>query len=365
MTVQDELLLQQQQPQQPREKDAQWHQHQQHDVKQQQDESSRWGPPLPPTTIASRIADRLSELPAPRWGPLLPRDTVVSRIVERLEDVPAPRWGPPLPRRIVASRIAERLAPVTPPANSEVTAAEEDKVATPADVTLAYEDEESKECESPSMVTEETKDSEEPAATADEWLLKFDGGCRGAPGPGGAGAVLFNPSGAAAWSCSCYMPGNTETNNTAEYTALLLGARAAADHGATRLRVQGDSQLVIRQVKGIYGTKSTRLRNLRNATRAELTRVGQFTLHHIDRQDNAHADRLANRALDMKSTLVECADHPGRNACTTTLATAAEAAPPPTPPPVGAADVPMEDGADEERQADIDDGEVYAPMHFG
>eukprot|EP00644_Phytophthora_capsici_P010246 jgi/Phyca11/123612/e_gw1.51.48.1 len=94
------------------------------------------------------------------------------------------------------------------------------------------------------------------------------------------------------------MPGATETNNTAEYTAFLLGARAAADHGATLLRVQGDSQLVLRQVKGIYGAKSTRLRRLRDAVRAELARVGQFSLHHIDRQDNAHADRLANRALD-------------------------------------------------------------------
>ncbi|GMF33304.1 unnamed protein product [Phytophthora lilii] len=128
---------------------------------------------------------------------------------------------------------------------------------------------------------EETKESEPPAtppmlATADErgtashtddqdgeWLLRFDGACRSNPGPGGAGAALFKPSGPAVWTCSHYDPSIGGTNNTAEYTALLLGARAAADHGVKKLRVEGDSTLVIQQVRGIFATKSTRLRALR------------------------------------------------------------------------------------------------------
>eukprot|EP00644_Phytophthora_capsici_P010228 jgi/Phyca11/19680/fgenesh1_pg.PHYCAscaffold_51_\ len=66
----------------------------------------------------------------------------------------------------------------------------------------------------------------------------------------------------------------------------------------------------------------------------------------------------------MKSTLVECATHPGRNACTTTLTTSAAAESPASPPPVGARDTPMAD-AGEERLADVDDGEVYAAMRLG
>ncbi|KAG2759387.1 hypothetical protein Pcac1_g28551 [Phytophthora cactorum] len=197
-------------------------------------------------------------------------------------------------------------------------------------------------------VDEETKESEPPSAAAPaaqktghgqhrtvtaataEWLLKFDGACR-------------LPESRRSWRCAV-QPGwlsrmdllvlhanASETNNTAEYTALLLGARAATDHGATQLRVQGDSLLVIRQVKGIYATKSTRLRTLRNAVRAELAKVSRWSLHHIDRQDNGHADRLANRALDMKNTLVECAAHPGRDSCTTSTALQPATAPPASP----------------------------------
>ncbi|KAG3125727.1 hypothetical protein PI126_g22637 [Phytophthora idaei] len=123
-----------------------------------------------------------------------------------------------------------------------------------------------------------------------EWLLRFDGACRANPGPGGAGAALFKPSGPVVWTCSHYDPSSSGTNNTAEYTALLLGARAAADHGVKRLRVEGDSTLVIQQVRGIFAARSTRLRAFRNRVKAELARIERVTLHHIDRQANGHAD---------------------------------------------------------------------------
>uniref|UniRef100_A0AAV1V922 RNase H type-1 domain-containing protein n=1 Tax=Peronospora matthiolae TaxID=2874970 RepID=A0AAV1V922_9STRA len=82
------------------------------------------------------------------------------------------------------------------------------------------------------------------------------------------------------------MPSSGETNNTAEYTALLLGTRAAADHGVTRLRIEGDSTLVIQQVRGIFATRNKRLRQLRIAVKAELARMERATLHPIDRQAN-------------------------------------------------------------------------------
>uniref|UniRef100_A0AAV1VP73 RNase H type-1 domain-containing protein n=1 Tax=Peronospora matthiolae TaxID=2874970 RepID=A0AAV1VP73_9STRA len=170
---------------------------------------------------------------------------------------------------------------------------------------------------------EETKvgesDDEDDADEGDgEWLLRFDGACRKNPGPGGAGAALFKPSGPVVWTCSHYMPSSSETNNTAEYTALLLGTRAAADHGVTCLRIEGDSTLVIQQVRGIFATRSAALRRLRDQVKVELARVGVFTLHHIDLQANAHADRLANRGLDLRRTVLECADHPTGDGCTRT-----------------------------------------------
>ncbi|OWY91557.1 reverse transcriptase, partial [Phytophthora megakarya] len=326
--------------------------------------------------VASRIADRLGELPPPRWGPPLPRATVVSRIIERLEAEPGPRWDPPLPRCVVASRIAERLVPTTTPATREVTPAEETKAAEPADAHLASADEETKESEPPGMVDEETKvgdAADDPVVptsdigTDSEWLLRFDGACRANPGPGGAGAALFKPSGAVMWTCSLYMPSSSETNNTAEYCALLLGARAAADHGVTSLRVEGDSTLVIQQVRGIFAARKAALRRLRNQVKLELARVGSYSLHHIDRQDNGHADRLANAALDRRGTQVECCEHTHGEGCSSTEVTAeaSEIASPRAPAPAERMlpDIAMLDA--DESAGDVDDGEVYAPMRIG
>ncbi|OWZ04136.1 reverse transcriptase [Phytophthora megakarya] len=107
------------------------------------------------------------------------------------------------------------------------------------------------------------------------------------------------------------MPSSGETNNTAEYTALLLGVQSASHHGATSLAIEGDSHLVVAQVRGAFACRNQRLRQLRNRVRHALRSVTKFTLQHVDRKANAHADRLANRALDMKRTLVECGRHHG------------------------------------------------------
>uniref|UniRef100_A0AAV1VP88 Reverse transcriptase n=1 Tax=Peronospora matthiolae TaxID=2874970 RepID=A0AAV1VP88_9STRA len=163
------------------------------------------------------------------------------------------------------------------------------------------------------------------------------------------------------------MPSSSETNNTAEYTALLLGTRAAADHGVTRLRIEGDSTLVIQQVRGIFATRNKRLRQLRLAVKAELARMERATLHPIDRQANGHADRLANAALDRRATELECGVHTDGHGCTSTstLAPAPAATPPPATPHVAVdTDVPPSP-VDDDNMGDIDDGEVYAAMSVG
>ncbi|KAE9232618.1 hypothetical protein PF002_g12318 [Phytophthora fragariae] len=284
-----------------------------------------------------------------RWGPPLPREVVASRIADRLGEIEPPR--------VVASRIADRLASPSPDVS---LLDEETKESEPTHYAV---DEESTTAEPMDVVVETTMDSDPPTTTPRAWRLQFDGACRSAHNPGGAGALLYNPEGAVVWTGSHYIPGAQKTNNTAEYTALLIGACAAADHGATSLRVEGDSLLVIRQVKGLYATKSTRLRKLRNAVRHELARVGQHSLHHIDRQGNAFADRLANRALDTKSDKIECKEHPVAGACTTLMGPPSTD-PPATPPPAPVDAEMMDADSDSEPRADIDDGEIYAPMRL-
>ncbi|KAH7489201.1 Retrovirus-related Pol polyprotein from type-1 retrotransposable element R2 [Phytophthora ramorum] len=317
-------------------------------------DSPRQDPPklaaTPPLASSALVVDpdHAEQQARERWGPPLPRTLVAGRVAARLSEVPAPRWGPPLPRGVVAFRIGHRVLP------PEMTSDEETK-------------------DDSSVQDGDRQDYPVAAMDVDsgmsgEWLLRFDGACRANPGPGGAGAALSQPDGSVVWTCSHYMPSSSETNNTAEYTALLLGTRAAADHGTTTLRVEGDSTLVIQQVRGIFATRSVTLRHLRDQVKLELARVGRFSLHHIDRQANAHADRLANRALDLRRTVSECGVHPDGNGCTPTAIDdrplAPTQQPPDAPPPPPAADIEMED-PDDEDLADIDDGEVYAAMRVG
>ncbi|KAJ0398289.1 hypothetical protein ATCC90586_007230 [Pythium insidiosum] len=96
---------------------------------------------------------------------------------------------------------------------------------------------------------------------------QLDGACRRNPSAAGAGAVLFAPTGEVVWTCSHYLPGN-ETNNTGEYHAMLAGVESAVQHGEQRLCVEGDSHLVLAQVRGTFACANRRLRRLRARARA-------------------------------------------------------------------------------------------------
>ncbi|KAE9293773.1 hypothetical protein PR003_g24423 [Phytophthora rubi] len=142
-----------------------------------------------------------------------------------------------------------------------------------------------------------------------KWLLRFDGACRGNPGPGGAGAALFDPSGKIVWTCAQYLPGY-RTNNFAEYAGLLAGVSSAVHHGITHLRVEVDSTLVIEQVLGRWQCRGHSLLRMRRQVHAQLGQLAHYTLTHIDRVANHVADNLANAALNRKGTRTECGTHP-------------------------------------------------------
>uniref|UniRef100_A0AAV1TA37 RNase H type-1 domain-containing protein n=1 Tax=Peronospora matthiolae TaxID=2874970 RepID=A0AAV1TA37_9STRA len=160
---------------------------------------------------------------------------------------------------------------------------------------------------------------------------------------------------------------SSETNNTVEIIAPLLGARAATDHGVMRLRIEGDSMLVIQQVRGIFVARKKRLWQLRVAVKAKLARVERATLHPNDRQANGHAECLAYAALDRRRTELECGLHTGEQGCTSTSTTTqapADAPPPATPHVAVGTDVPFSRAVDDD-MGDIDDGEVYVAMSVG
>jgi len=133
-------------------------------------------------------------------------------------------------------------------------------------------------------------------APGGEWLLMVDGAARGNPGEAGCGAIIFDANGDALGELYRYL-GRT-TNNVAEYEGLLLGLERVLHLGGKRLRVESDSQLLVRQLNGLYRVKNEKLKTLHQRALGLLRRLEAWRIIHIPRENNSLADRLANRAID-------------------------------------------------------------------
>jgi ribonuclease HI len=131
--------------------------------------------------------------------------------------------------------------------------------------------------------------------TQDNYVLFFDGCCKGNPGPGGAGAVIYN-NGIELWA-DCVFVGKKITNNIAEYTGLIIGLKQAAKLGIKNITVNGDSQLVIKQMIGIYKVNSENLVELYKTAKQLEKSFGSISYNHIYRKDNKRADALSNDGL--------------------------------------------------------------------
>jgi ribonuclease HI len=126
--------------------------------------------------------------------------------------------------------------------------------------------------------------------------VNVDGGSRGNPGPAAIAAVVRDADGEVLRE-----KGETigrATNNVAEYRALLLGIELAAALGAGELELVGDSELIVRQVKGEYKVKDPALRELHAQAKRALRPFERWSIRHVRREQNADADRLVNEALD-------------------------------------------------------------------
>ena len=127
------------------------------------------------------------------------------------------------------------------------------------------------------------------------YALFFDGCCKGNPGPGGAGAVLYK-DGIEVWS-DCSFVGKKVTNNIAEYTGLILGLNQATKLGIKNLTVNGDSQLAIKQMTGVYKVNSENLIELYKTAKQLEKSFDSISYNHVYRKDNKRADALSNNGL--------------------------------------------------------------------
>ncbi|RQG91599.1 reverse transcriptase-like protein [Natrarchaeobius halalkaliphilus] len=123
----------------------------------------------------------------------------------------------------------------------------------------------------------------------------FDGAARGNPGPAAIGWVIVTGDGIVG-------EGNDRigraTNNQAEYEALIAALEAARDYGYDEIHVRGDSELVVKQVRGEYDTNNPELRERRVSVHELLSAFDEWTLEYVPREVNGRADGLANEALD-------------------------------------------------------------------
>jgi ribonuclease HI len=127
-------------------------------------------------------------------------------------------------------------------------------------------------------------------------VVNVDGGARGNPGPAAVGVVVQGPDGEVLEEHGERI--GEATNNVAEYRALLLGIGRAAKLGASELELVGDSELIVRQVKGEYKVKDATLRELHAEVKRALRPFQSWSICHVRREQNAEADRLVNEALD-------------------------------------------------------------------
>ncbi len=127
-------------------------------------------------------------------------------------------------------------------------------------------------------------------------VVHVDGGARGNPGPAAVAAVLADPDGAVLEERSETI--GRATNNVAEYRALLLGIERGRALGAKELELVGDSELIVKQVRGEYRVKDATLRQLRARVVAALADFDRWSIRNVPREENEHADRLVNEALD-------------------------------------------------------------------
>jgi len=127
-------------------------------------------------------------------------------------------------------------------------------------------------------------------------IVHVDGGARGNPGPAAAACVITTPTGELIDQQAQLL--GRASNNVAEYRALLLGVARARELGASEVELIGDSELIAKQVQGIYKVKHPAMRPLHLEAMQALRGFERWSIRTVPRAQNADADALVNAALD-------------------------------------------------------------------
>ena len=133
-------------------------------------------------------------------------------------------------------------------------------------------------------------------------IINTDGGSRGNPGPAAAGFVIKTPQGIELISKGIFL--GKQTNNYAEYTAVILGLKEAKDLCTEQVTVYSDSQLMVKQVNGEYKVKNVNIKPLHAEVMSLLKAFKKWNVEHVYRENNKEADEMANRSMDKKADVV-------------------------------------------------------------
>ena len=134
------------------------------------------------------------------------------------------------------------------------------------------------------------------------FTIHADGGARGNPGPAGAGAIIRDEFGNSVASVSKFL--GHQTNNFAEYEAVILAFEALSklvpmvEHDTTEVVVKLDSELIVKQMKGLYKVKHPVLKEQQARLAQVAAAFGTVSFTHVPREENSDADALANAAMD-------------------------------------------------------------------
>jgi ribonuclease HI len=131
---------------------------------------------------------------------------------------------------------------------------------------------------------------------ANKLTIHTDGAARGNPGPASIGAVIKDEKGKLVASISRCL--GVTTNNQAEYRAIIAALEKAVSLGARQVTLYSDSELVVKQINGLYKIKHAVLRTLYQEVVRLTGALENFKIDYIPREKNAAADALANKALD-------------------------------------------------------------------
>ena len=135
-------------------------------------------------------------------------------------------------------------------------------------------------------------------------IAHIDGSSMGNPGEAGYGIVLHTPEGELLETYGDYI--GRATNNVAEYQGLIACLRRAEKYDFSHMKIFSDSQLMVRQLEGLYKVKQPHLKELFSTVKDNIASLdGIVTIEHVKREFNKEADAVARRAVKLKGEIME------------------------------------------------------------